>query len=377
MKPPALPQPVVTATGAVSALGIDWPTTWDGLLSSALPRTSYQAIDRRYGLDVTVAAVPGLNRSLSESGEGATVRLANMALRQVRSSDEPLRVYGGSNHGETDVLLTLLADHAAPGTTGQWRAVLFDPVPRACGQYVEWACGACTSGLLALAAAVEDSAQAEGDLIVLAADALSGVGIIGFRRISAISGLRSRPFHLTRDGLLIGEGAVALRLSVGEPEPGAIQILGLGLSCDAGHPTDPAPDGRWLGRALDDALRRAELVPSEIQAIVCHGTGTLKNDAVEAAVIAERWSRRSVPITSVKGTLGHTMGAAGLFNVLVAAEACRTGRLPPTFTDGSETIDQVDVVCGGPRDIELGGPVLVLASGFGGNNSACIVGAHR
>jgi hypothetical protein len=315
--------------GAVSALGLDWPTTWRGLLAGASSLTPYQDLDRRYRVDALVAAVADLNRGITEEGEGAAVRLAKMALRQVRRRGEPVRIYGGSNHSETDVLLTLLLAEAGSGPAGQWRATLFDPVPRACAGSVQWTCGACTSGLLALAAAVQDSAGSPGDLIVLAADALSAIEVIGFRRIGAVSRLGCRPFHHTRDGLLIGEGAVALRLSVSESESASIRLLGLGLSCDASHPTDPDPDGRWLGKALDDALRRAELIPSDIKAIVCHGTGTPKNDAIEAAVIAERWDPRGIPITSVKGGLGHTMGAAGLFNVLVAIEACRTGRLPP------------------------------------------------
>ncbi|HXZ02404.1 MAG TPA: beta-ketoacyl synthase N-terminal-like domain-containing protein [Stellaceae bacterium] len=371
------PRPAVSAVGAVSALGFDWPTTWTGLLAGASPRTSYRDLDRRYDIDVLVAAVPGLNRDISQDGGGAAVRLANMALDQVRTPAEPVRIYGGSNHGETDLLLTLLLAEVGTGSREQWRAVLFDPVPRACGGSVDWTYGACGSGLLALAAAVQDSAGSLGEIIVLAADALSAIEVIGFRRIGAVAQHGCRPFHDTRDGLLIGEGAVALRLAASAADSAAIRLLGFGLSCDAGHPTDPDPDGRWLGKALDDALRRAELIPSDIKAIVCHGTGTQKNDAIEAAIITERWGARGVPITSVKGGLGHTMGAAGLFNVLVAVEACRTGKLPPTTTDGSATLDRVDVVCGRPRDIEPGGAILVLASGFGGNNAACIVGARQ
>jgi 3-oxoacyl-[acyl-carrier-protein] synthase II len=369
-----LPRPVVSAVGAVSALGFDWPATWTGLLAGTLRCTSYRDLDDRYGIDVPVAAVPELDRGISHDGAGAAARLATMALRQVRKPGETVPIYGGSNHGETDLLLTLLAEHGW-GSADHWRAVLFDPVPRACGSWVQWTYAACSSGLFALAAAVQDSERWPEGVIVVAADALSAIEVIGFRRVAAISQRGCRPFHQARDGLLIGEGAAAIRLSAGEAGSSAIRLLGFGLSCDASHPTDPAPDGRWLRRAINDALRRAELTPSDIRAIVCHGTGTLKNDAAEATVIEEIWGDQGVPITSLKGSLGHTMGAAGLFNVLAAIEACRTGTVPPIATDGSATFEKLDVVCGRPRVIERGGPVLALASGFGGNNAACVVGA--
>jgi 3-oxoacyl-[acyl-carrier-protein] synthase II len=374
----ALPCPAVSSIGAVSALGPNWPTIWTALLAGGVHHgTSYRDIDRRFGVDVFVAAVSGLNRGVSQDGEGAAVRLATMALQQVRKPGEPVRVYGGSNHGETDLLLTLLLAESGRGTAEQWRSVLFDPVASACGGSVQWTCAACCSGLLALAAAVQDSIAWPGDFIVLAADALSVIEVIGFRKVGAISQFGCRPFHVTRDGLLIGEGSVAIRFSTREAGSAAVCLLGIGLSCDAGHPTDPEPDGRWLGKAMDDALRRAGLRPSDIKAIICHGTGTPKNDAIEAAVIAQRWGPSGVPITSVKGALGHTMGVAGLFNVAVAIEACRSGRLPATATDGSAVLNQVDVVLDRPRAIEPGGPVLALASGFGGNNAACVVGVLR
>jgi 3-oxoacyl-[acyl-carrier-protein] synthase II len=376
MNKTASPRPAVHSMGAVSALGYDWTSTWQGMLRGESRRTLYSSIDAQTKLDVVVAAVPGLNRNLSLDGGGAATTLARLVLAQVQQSGEILPVYGGTNHGEADLLVSLLRLEDA-GAASQWRSLLFGSIPRVCNESAQWVYGACASSLLALAGALQDSADLFGDIIVLATDALSAIQVMGFRRVGAISQLSCRPFHTSRDGLLIGEGAAALRIGVAErTEPkGSIHVLGIGLSCDAGHLTDPDPTGMWLGKAIDDALHRADLAPSDLRAIICHGTGTLKNDAIEASVIATRWPSHAVPITSIKGSVGHTMGVSGLLNVLVAVEASRSGIIPPTATDGTQTLPDIDVVRYAPRAIQCGGPVMALASGFGGVNAACIVGS--
>jgi 3-oxoacyl-(acyl-carrier-protein) synthase len=146
------------------------------------------------------------------------------------------------------------------------------------------------------------------------------------------------------------------------------------MSCDAGHPTDPDPSGVWLERAIRDALARANLAPPGIAGVVAHGTGTRKNDSVEAEVYRRVFDDMVPPVTSVKGTLGHIMGAAGLLNIAVAVEAVRDGRLPPTAGKG-DPIAGLDIVFdAGGRNLPKKGPVLTVACGFGGNNVALIVG---
>jgi 3-oxoacyl-(acyl-carrier-protein) synthase len=176
---------------------------------------------------------------------------------------------------------------------------------------------------------------------------------------------------------LVGEGAAAVQLRPSTAVSGqTVSVLGIGTTCDAGHPTDPSPEGIWVEQAARAALAAAEIAPKDVAAVVSHGTGTGKNDAAEALAIRRLWPDGSIPVTSIKGALGHTMGAAGLFNILVANEAIRSGVLPPTVSDGSPVLCGIDLVRGEPREIPRGGAVIVLASGFGGNNVACVLAAE-
>jgi 3-oxoacyl-[acyl-carrier-protein] synthase II len=113
---------------------------------------------------------------------------------------------------------------------------------------------------------------------------------------------------------------------------------------------------------------------TDIAAIISHGTGTPKNDLVEGAVYERIWPEGRIPITSIKGALGHTMGASGLLNVLVAVEASKTGLIPPTLGGDGYVIHGLDLVQGMPRQIKSSSLGLAVASGFGGNNCACVIG---
>jgi 3-oxoacyl-(acyl-carrier-protein) synthase len=267
-----------------------------------------------------------------------------------------------------------------------WEGILFDPLaehitrPEVPGSVLQaWAYSACASGVHALICAAMDLADACDGLtggLVLGVDSLSAIGSAGFVRSGAATARRCNPFRKSRDGMMVSEGACAMLLrqrpAVTESSP--VRILGIGMSCDGGHPTQPDPRGTHLERAIRNAIERAGLHPNDVGAIVAHGTGTTANDNVEAAVFHRIWPEADVPVTSVKGALGHTMGASGLFNCLVAVEACRTGLLPPTAGDISQAEEGLHLVVGRGRQIEAGSPVLVDCSGFGGNNVSIIFG---
>jgi 3-oxoacyl-(acyl-carrier-protein) synthase len=242
----------------------------------------------------------------------------------------------------------------------------------------EWCYSACTSSLHALLAALMDFSESASpsDAIVIGADALSAIGVMGFSRVGATTKDGCRPFSAMRDGILIGEGAAAIRLRHPSNDPEAVKLLGFGMSCDGCHPTDPDSSGLWLEKAIRDAVRRSGCNMGDIAAIICHGTGTAKSDLVEAAVYERIWPGGGVPVTSIKGALGHSMGVAGLLNVLVAVEVTRTGTVPPTVGSDSEAIGGLDLVQVTPRHIKPSSPILAVASGFGGNNCACVVGVE-
>src|SRR5262249_43987942 len=137
---------VVSAVAAVSALGADWNTTWPALLPGGVHRRSYCDVDQRFEIDDPVAALQNLDRTIEEAGKGPAARLAISVLRQIGSAGEKIKIFGGSNHGETDLLLHALTTSASPASAQQWRALLFDSIPATCGPDVHWSYGACASG---------------------------------------------------------------------------------------------------------------------------------------------------------------------------------------------------------------------------------------
>lgn len=364
--------PFITEVAAVSALGHSWPDTWEGLLRGESRVTRSGDIPAFEAVNIPVAAVGKLSRTLCADGSGPATALLLGVLAQFGPLGPSVCVYGGSNHGEAEVVRRLLTGVSV----GEAEVLLRDSLPTSITGWSHWTYAACSSGLHALAAAVFDFYDGyTRDGIVAAVDALSLIEIVGFARAGAVTRTRCRPFSSLRDGLLIGEGAAALRLSADPPGALAVRILGCGLSCDAYHPTDPDPQGDGLERAIRGALASARLEAHDVEAVVAHGTGTAKNDAVEAMVFKRLWPGSTPVVTSIKGLLGHTMGASGLFNLLTSAQACLSGVLPALEAPSEHMIPGIDFALDKPRALRRGRPILALASGFGGNNVAVVVGA--
>ncbi len=214
--------------------------------------------------------------------------------------------------------------------------------------------------------------------------AVSPVAIAAFARMSALSGrhdqpeLASRPFDAERDGFVIAEGAAFLVLE----EAGHAQardaraygeIAGYGRNCDAFHITAPSPTGSGAVACMRAALDDAGLTPQDIGHINAHGTSTPLNDAVEATAIGTVFGARLPPVTSVKGSIGHLIGAAGAVGALVSLLALRDGHVPPTANfEKSDSEVSLDVVALAPRPVAPQ-PVLCNAFGFGGHNASLVL----
>ena len=360
-------QPEVVTVAAVSNLGLTWESTWQSILRRERSSQSSNLFGIEFNLGTQVAGVVGLDRAVTPNGFGAATRLGRLVTEQLPPMDDDVRCYGATNHSEADILALLSSDAAAP--ISLWQALLTDPLPSHLLQgRAIWSYSACTSSLHALFAAIMDfSEDPEGSsAVVLGVDALSALEIAGFKRLDATAVGPCQPFSSPATGILIGEGAAAIRLRNPAQNFGSIRILGIGTSCDAFHPTDPVPTGKWLEQCIRDSISRSGYDPGDIAAIIAHGTGTAKNDAAEMSAYHGIWPRNVPPIISVKGAVGHTMGAAGLINVLVAIEVSRNGILPPFAEQASR-----------PKAVPRGAPVLAVASGFGGNNCSCVVGTRR
>ncbi|MFE0252240.1 beta-ketoacyl-[acyl-carrier-protein] synthase family protein [Streptomyces sp. NPDC059010] len=183
----------------------------------------------------------------------------------------------------------------------------------------------------------------------------------------------SRPFDATRDGFVLGEGAAVLVLertahAAARKAPVLARLVGFGASADAHHITDPHPEGVGLRQAMVSALAQAGASADEVDHVNAHATGTPKGDLLEAGLLARLVGRRA-SVTASKGTLGHTMGAAGAIEAALTVRAIAEQTVPPTANvDCLDPRVEVDVVVGAPRSQRIG-LVLSNSSGFGGQNA--------
>lgn len=364
--------PHIVDVGAVTSLGLDWPSTWQALLAGRARITTTADMHLFEPTVFPVSAVENLDREIRGSANGPCAGLFDRLLSQAPATPDA-RIYASTNHGESDLLRSFLRGL----TSEQADALLGEPLALTARGRASFTYAACAGGLHAAVHAAFDCADGITEkAIVVSADALSLIETVGFARAGALGKQGARPFAADRDGLLIGEGGAGLVFGVGPYSDDGIHILGIGMSCDAFHPTDPDPSGESLARAVTMCLEDAGLQPEHVEAVVAHGTGTKKGDAIELAVLQRVWGRAPLRVTSVKGQVGHLMGAAGLLNLLVACEASRSGKLPPTVSRTGEQPDPA-VVTGRYASITPGAAVLCLASGFGGNNVAVLVGRRQ
>jgi 3-oxoacyl-[acyl-carrier-protein] synthase II len=361
--------------GVACALGnsLDelWPRLCDG--TSAIAPVRRFCTDR---LDFHQAAcVPDLTE---DERDNRICALARRALAQLRPVPGDTFVIWAGVKGNTDWIEARAA--------GQPPTALH--LPR---HYRDWVCrqlklagcgmevnAACASSAAALAIGAEMIAQGEcARVLICAADIVSRFTFMGFAALRALSPTICRPLDTDRDGLCLGDGAVAVLLADATAcTDGAYQplarIAGWGWSNDANHITGPARDAGGLTIAIQQALRLAGLTPDELQAWSLHGTGTVYNDAMELTALANVFGARRFPLFSVKGALGHTLGAAGAFEAVIGMRALRARQVPATA--GLRTVEPraAGRAASEPQGFD-GDNLLTTNSGFGGVNAALVL----
>lgn len=204
-------------------------------------------------------------------------------------------------------------------------------------------------------------------------DSLCRMTLRGFNALELLSPEPCRPNDAARTGLSIGEAAgFALLERCADPDGDSVLLLGYGESSDAFHMSSPHPEGKGAVMAMEAALARAGLAPSDIDYINLHGTGTRTNDAVEDDAVARVFGSE-IPTSSTKGWTGHCLGAAGITEALIATLCLRESFVPanlnlqhldPTFRSN---------VQGQGLDLPVT-RVLSNSFGFGGSNCSVILG---
>jgi len=243
---------------------------------------------------------------------------------------------------------------------------------------------ACAAGNYAIAHASDLLRARKTDFMLAGgADSFSRITYTGFARLGAIAPEVCRPFDRNRKGMVPGEGAAMLLLELKERAiaRGAriyCEIGGYGLSCDAHHMTAAHPQGEGAARAMNMALTKSGVSPSQVDYISAHGTGTPTNDRLETIAVKKTFGQLAyeIPISSIKSMLGHTMGAASAIEAAACALAITEGRIPPTMNwvsqDPECDLDYVPNVSRA-REVRV---AMNNAYAFGGNNSSLILTAN-
>jgi 3-oxoacyl-[acyl-carrier-protein] synthase-1 len=189
---------------------------------------------------------------------------------------------------------------------------------------------ACISGLLAMITGMRLIQSGVYDqLVITGADLITEFIYSGFRSFQAISAGPCKPFDATRDGISLGEAAATVILS-SEKKTGATQITGGSVSNDANHISGPSRTGEELTLAISRALKQANKNPGDIDFISAHGTATRYNDEMEAKAI-HLSSMEKIPVNSLKGYYGHTLGAAGILESVVTIHSMKENMVLPTM----------------------------------------------
>ena len=225
---------------------------------------------------------------------------------------------------------------------------------------------ACISGLAALLQGRRMLLGGGYDhVVVVGAEVQSRFIVTGFQSLKALSEAPCKPFDAARDGLNLGEAAAAVVLGFGEE---GWELVDGAVRNDANHISGPSRTGEGSYKALRYVLKHTS--PEELAFVNVHGTSTLYNDEMEAIAI-DRAGLLDVPVNALKGTFGHTMGAAGILESILSMHAVDAGLVLPTrgFSElGVSRPVRVSAVAG-----RTGKQAFVkLLSGFGGVNGALL-----
>lgn len=238
---------------------------------------------------------------------------------------------------------------------------------------------ACTSSAAAVARGASLIRSGTGDcVLVVACDAVTEFIYSGFSSLMALDKVPARPFDRNRVGLSVGEAAADLLLmsearAVREGRAILGEVAGWGMADDANHMTGPSRESEGLISAIGGALDCAGCSQGDIGFISAHGTGTNYNDAMEMRAFRAVFGDRARPVYSIKGAVGHTMGSAGLLEIIVALRALAEKRVPPTVN-----LLEADEDASGwasPDSVALAEqkPALVTNAGFSGVNTALVL----
>jgi 3-oxoacyl-[acyl-carrier-protein] synthase II len=425
---------VITGMGVVCPLGNDIETLWSAILagkSGVAKTTIFDASTYPTTFDAEVKNYdftkylknPQLHAHSNRGSQfviGATVQACEQAGIDVETPEpadgidrKRLGIYLGAGEGSVDsepffaAIVEGWDSEKNEMDWMQWAKVAFagmspaheleqgPNLPAAHIAMLTGARGPTRSCLTACAASTQ--AVGEGMMLIRRGDAdvviaggahsmIHALGTMGFNRLTAISTRNespetaSRPFSVSRDGFILGEGAAILILeSLGSVKKRGVEILaeviGYGSSSDAFRITDMHEEARGPIQAMEAALTDARISYKDVDYISTHGTSTVENDSIETMAIKAVFKEKAknIPASSVKSMFGHLIGAAGAAELITCVLAIRDNIVPPTMNlnDPDPELD-LDYVPNAPRKCRVD-IAMNESFGFGGQNNVVII----
>ncbi len=251
---------------------------------------------------------------------------------------------------------------------------------------------ACASGNSAIGEAMEIIKRGDARVMIAGGTeaSITPVAVAGFSSMKALTTSNeqperaSRPFDAERDGFVIGEGCgivIIEELDYARQRGARIyaEVLGYGVSADAYHITQPAPDGEGAQRAMQMAIAKAGIDREDVDYINAHGTSTPLNDKNESIAIKRVFAAHAdkLMVSSTKSMTGHMLGAAGGVETVISALGINKGIVPPTINYENPDPDcDLDYVPNQAREVRDLQYVMTNSFGFGGQNACLVLGKH-
>jgi len=416
MGPTDAPKVVVTGLGVVSALG-SGDEFWDALLAGQCGIDAITAFDASKFPTTIGAEVKDFDEKpwfSSPKTAKSTDRFTHLAVAASKMAledasidldavdKERFGVIVGSAFGgmETFEKMTLNNDKGKkvspftiPMLLGNTASGIIGIEVGAMGPNFGVA-SACAAGSHALGEALRHMQNGAADMMLAGGTeaAITPLSFAGFCAMKAMCSSynddpkhASRPFDANRAGFVMGEGAGVLLLETEEHAKarGATiycELAGYSATCDAHHITTPHPEGAGLATCLQKAIDDAGVAPEEVDYINAHGTSTAYNDKFETMAIKKVFGEHAykLAISSTKSMTGHTLGAAGGIEAVVAAKVMQTGKVPPTinYQDADPDCD-LNYVPNIAQTIEKPRAAISDNLGFGGHNAALVFKAYE
>lgn len=231
---------------------------------------------------------------------------------------------------------------------------------------------ACVSGVIAINTAADYLLAKKYDhVLVIGIDAVSKFVSYGFQSLFALSNETCKPFDKSRNGTVLGEGCGIVLVTSEKPADFAVLYKGGSSSNDANHISGPSRTGEGLVRSIEKTLKRSGLTAKNIDFISAHGTATVFNDEMESIAFG-RTNLDQVPLNSMKGYFGHTLGAAGVLETIMSIVSMEKNVLFPNlgFKESGTSIPLNIIQRIESKELNT---VLKTASGFGGGNASLIL----